>query len=117
MIAPISNFLAMISGDGRRNKVVPPTGFTATLSTATSAIMAFLVVFALVLSLAADRLAARWSTALSGSATLRVSASADQLEAQVQQALQVLQTTSGIASARVMSADEQRALLEPWFGP
>ena len=50
MIAPISNFLAMISGDGRRNKVVPPTGFTATLSTATSAIMAFLVVFALVLS-------------------------------------------------------------------
>ena len=117
MIAPISNFLAMISGDGRRNKVVPPTGFTATLSTATSAIMAFLVVFALVLSLAADRLAARWSTALSGSATLRVSASADQLEAQVQQALQVLQTTNGIASARVMSADEQRALLEPWFGP
>ena len=94
MIAPISNFLAMISGDGRRNKVVPPTGFTATLSTATSAIMAFLVVFALVLSLAADRLAARWSTALSGSATLRVSASADQLEAQVQQALQVLQLAS-----------------------
>ena len=35
----------------------------------------------------------------------------------MQQAFQVLQTTRGIASARMMSADEQRALLEPWFGP
>ena len=29
----------------------------------------------------------------------------------------ILWTTPGVADPRVLSADEQRALLEPWFGP
>jgi cell division transport system permease protein len=31
--------------------------------------------------------------------------------------LDLLATTPGIATPRALSADEQRALLEPWFGP
>ena len=37
--------------------------------------------------------------------------------AQTDAALQVLETTPGVASARALDASEQRALLEPWFGP
>ena len=65
-----------ISHDTSRDRVVPPTGFTAGLTTFTSAAMAFLVVFALALSLAANRLSDRWSAALAGGATLRISAPA-----------------------------------------
>ena len=37
--------------------------------------------------------------------------------AQTDAALQVLGTTPGVGSARALTAEEQRALLEPWFGP
>ena len=106
-----------ISHDGSRDRVVPPTGFTASLTTFTSAAMAFLVVFALALALAADRLSDRWSAALSGGATLRISALAEQMDSQLAQAVQVLKTTPGIAEVRVITPEEQQALLEPWFGP
>lgn len=79
--------------------------------------MAFLTVFALALSLASGRLAARWGDELAQSSTLRISAPAEQMEAQTEAALTVLQSTPGIASARALSDDEQRALLAPWFGP
>ena len=106
-----------ISHDGSRDRVVPPTGFTAGLTTFTSAAMAFLVVFALALALAADRLSDRWSAALAGGATLRISAPAEQMDSQLAQAVQVLKTTPGIAEVRVITPEEQQALLEPWFGP
>jgi cell division transport system permease protein len=79
--------------------------------------MTFLAVFALALSLAAGRLADRWGDALARSATIRISAPAGQMDAQTRAVLDVLATTPGIARARAMEDAEQRALLEPWFGP
>ena len=79
--------------------------------------MTFLAVFALALSLASGRLAERWSGALERTATVRLSAPEDQIDRQVDAVLALLSTTPGIQSARALSEDEQRALLEPWFGP
>ena len=79
--------------------------------------MTFLAVFALALSLASGRLADRWSGALERTATVRLSAPEDQIDLQVTAVLGVLATTPGIESARALTEDEQRALLEPWFGP
>ena len=79
--------------------------------------MTFLAVFALALSLASGRLAERWSGALERTATVRLSAPEDQIDRQVDAVLALLSTTPGIASARALTEDEQRALLEPWFGP
>ncbi|WP_137700812.1 cell division protein FtsX [Marimonas lutisalis] len=109
--------LSMLVGDPQADRMVPPTGFTARLTVITAAIMAFLAVFALALSLAAGRLADRWGEELARSATLRISAPAEQMADQTAAALRVLETTAGVASARALSDDEQRALLEPWFGP
>jgi cell division transport system permease protein len=103
--------------DPHRDRVVPATGFTATLTTLTAGAMAFLVVFALALSFAADRLAARWTSALEGTATIRISAPQDQMKVQVERALAILSTTQGVETARALSIDEQQTLLEPWFGP
>lgn len=107
----------VFSGDGNADRVVPPSGFTARLTTFTAAAMAFLTVFALALSLATGRLAARWDAELARTSTIRISAPEGQMAAQSEAVLEVLRTTPGIASARVMSEAEQRKLLEPWFGP
>ncbi len=106
----------VFSSDGHRDRVVPPTGYTSILTTATSGIMAFLTVFALALSFAADRLGERWSDALSDSATIRISASAQEQDAQVERVMEILTTTQGVKSARVLSDEEQRMILAPWFG-
>ncbi|MFT6169694.1 MAG: cell division transport system permease protein [Celeribacter sp.] len=100
-----------------QDRIVPPSGFTAQLTVLTSAAMAFLAVFALTLSLATGRLADRWAGELARSSTVRISAPVEQIEAQTQAALAVLETTPGVQAARALSMDEQRALLEPWFGP
>ncbi len=110
-------FLSLIAGDKQADRVVPPTGFTARLTLFASAAMAFLAVFVLAFSLAAGRLATSWGSALAQSSTIRVSAPDGQMEAQVQAVMDLLATTPGIAKARVMGDDEQRKLLEPWFGP
>ena len=107
--------LPSFSGDAAR--VVPASGYTATLTTVTSAAMAFLAVFALALSLSSGQLAQNWSETLAQSATLRVSAPQSEIAAQTAVAVEILRTTSGIAATRVLETDEQRALLEPWFGP
>ncbi|MGY3439091.1 MULTISPECIES: cell division protein FtsX [unclassified Marinovum] len=107
----------MMSFDAGADRVVPPTGFTARLTVFTAGAMAFLAVFALALSLASGRLASNWSDALAGSATLRISAPVAQMAAQTERALKILSETPGVAEARALDADEQRALLEPWFGP
>jgi cell division transport system permease protein len=79
--------------------------------------MAFLIVFSVAISFAADRLAHSWSDSLANSATLRVSAPKADLESQTEAALNVLSNTKGIASFRLLKEEEQQALLEPWFGP
>lgn len=107
----------MLAGDSQADRVVPPTGFTASLTLFAAGAMAFLAVFALALSLATGRLADRWGDELARSSTIRISAPEGQLAAQTQAALKVLETTTGVASARALTPEEQGALLEPWFGP
>lgn len=102
---------------GRADRVVPPSGYTARLTQFTAAAMAFLAVFALALLLATGRLADRWSSELARSATVRISASGGQIAPQTAAALRVLRATPGVASARPLDDAEERALLEPWFGP
>ena len=109
--------LGFLTVDSAADRVVPPSGHTAWLTGFTAGAMAFLAVFALALSLAAGRLADRWSEALARTATVRISAPADQMDAQTRAVLAVLSTTPGVARARALSDAEQRALLEPWFGP
>jgi cell division transport system permease protein len=109
--------IALAVGDKQADRVVPPTGYTARLTLFSAAVMAFLAVFAMALSLASGRLALRWGDELAQSATLRISAPAGQMEAQTEAALKVLATTPGVASARALTDAEQRALLAPWFGP
>lgn len=111
------NLLSILAPDRQADRVVPPSGHTAWLTQFTAAAMAFLAVFALALSLAAGRLADRWSDALERTATVRLSAPEDQIDLQTAAVLEVLTTTPGITSARALTDDEQRALLEPWFGP
>lgn len=113
----LTKVVALLVGDPQADRAVPPTGFTARLAVFTAAAMAFLAVFAIALSLATGRLADRWAAELARTSTLRISAPVDQADAQVRAALQVLETTPGVASARPLSDDEERALLEPWFGP
>ncbi len=100
-----------------RTAIVPPSGFTAQLTLLSSAAMAFLAVFALALSLAADRLAQRWGDELSQSSTLRISAPVEQIDAQTRQALRVLETTPGVETANLLDDESIKQLLEPWLGP
>ena len=104
-------------GDRAADRVVPPTGFTATLTTFTAGAMAFLAVFALALSLATGRLAERWASELAQTSTVRISAPLEEIEAQTLAAQEVLRTTPGVVRSRIMSEEEQMLLLEPWFGP
>jgi len=99
------------------DRVVPPSGAPAHLTSFTAAAMTFLAVFALALSLASGRLASRWADALDNTATIRISAPPDQVTLQSRAVLDILQTTPGVASARAQTPQEQRKLLEPWFGP
>lgn len=117
MSAVFDRFVSLVSGDAQADRVVPPTGYTATLTLFAAAVMTFLAVFALALSLATGRLADRWSSELARTSTLRISAPSEQMEAQTRAALRVLETTEGVASARALSVEEQKALLAPWFGP
>jgi cell division transport system permease protein len=113
----LDNIRDLMAGDMSADKVVPPSGYTANLTSFSAGAMAFLAVFALALSLATGRLADRWSDELAKTTTIRISAPEGQMQAQLDAVLNVLDTTSGVMSSRVMSDDEQRRLLEPWFGP
>ena len=117
MTFPGAKSFGILAGDVQADSVVPPSGHTAWLTVFTAGAMAFLAVFALALSLAAERLADRWGSELSRSSTIRISAPDAQIEAQTQIVLGVLATTPGVENARALTQDEQSALLEPWFGP
>ena len=108
---------ALLKADLHADRVVPPSGHTAWLTTFTAGAMTFLCVFALALSLASGRLAARWSDALARTATIRLSAPPDQLQLQTDAILSLLATTPGVETARALTDEEARKLLEPWFGP
>lgn len=114
MTNPLTLFLR---GDRQADRVVPPSGHTAWLTSFTAGAMTFLAVFALALALASGRMADRWSDALARTATVRISAPPDQIEMQTRVVLDVLATTPGVESAKALSDEEQRKLLEPWFGP
>ncbi len=113
----METFRNLLKRDGRADRVVPPTGYTAHLTLFVSGAMGFLAVFALALSLASGRVADRWASELAGAATVRINAPADQMAAQTETALMVLSQTPGVASARALTIEEQIALLSPWFGP
>lgn len=113
----LANLRGLVLGDAGADRVVPPTGFTASLTVFASAAMAFLAVFALAFAMSTGRLADRWDGALAQTATIRLSAPQGQVDAQIEAALAILDQTPGVASARVMSQDEQADLLSPWFGP
>src|SRR6056297_1131241 len=102
MTLDIAKFTDFLAGDAQADRVVPPTGFTASLTLFSAATMAFLAVFALALSLATSRLADRWGEELARSSTLRISAPEGQMTEQTAAALRVLESTPGIASARVL---------------
>jgi cell division transport system permease protein len=112
----LENILSLLRGDASADRVVPPTGFTALLTTVSSGAMAFLAVFAIALSLAAGDLAARWEAELTGTATVRISAPSEQMTVQTEAVLTALSQTPGIASTRQIDDSEQQALLAPWFG-
>lgn len=112
-----SDIFALLRPDAQADRVVPRSGQSARLTLATSAAMAFLAVFALALSMAAGRLADRWSDALARSSTIRISAPEAEMETQTWAVLEVLEQTPGVDSARALTDDEQQALLSPWFGP
>lgn len=103
-------------GDARSDRVVPPTGFTARLVVVAAGALCFIAVFALALSVASGRLAARWEGELANTATVRISAPAEQLGTQTEAALRVLRQTPGIVAAEPLGDDDFSALLEPWFG-
>jgi cell division transport system permease protein len=113
----LSQIKALLLTDRQADRVVPPTGFTASLTLFSAGVMAFLAVFALALSLATGRLADRWGNELARTATVRISAPEGQMAAQTAAALRVLETTAGVDRARAMTDEEQAALLAPWFGP
>ncbi len=106
----------LLQNDGQADGVVPSSGFTAQLLLLAAAAMAFLAVFALALSLASGRLAARWGDELAQSSTIRIVAPLDQREARTETVLRILETTAGVAFARALDSAEQQALLAPWFG-
>lgn len=112
-----SDLFSVFRTGGQSDRVVPPTGYTATLTLFTSGAMAFLAVFALALSMASGRLADRWGEELAKSVTVRISAPLEQVERQTKATVRVLETTAGIATVRVLNTAEQQALLAPWFGP
>jgi cell division transport system permease protein len=108
--------LGLLRGDAASDRVVPPTGFTALLTSVSTGAMAFLAIFAIALSLAAGELAARWEAELTGIATVRISSPPEQVEAQTEAVLSALSQTPGIAGTRQIDEAEQQALLAPWFG-
>ncbi|TRD20718.1 cell division protein FtsX [Palleronia caenipelagi] len=112
----MSRLLDLMRGDPVADRVVPPSTRSSALTLIISAIMAFLAVFALALSLATLRLADRWSSALGESATIRLTAPEESEEARLSRILAILSETPGIASFRALTVEEEKSLLTPWLG-
>ena len=113
----MKSLLDLIVGDPLADRAVPQTGITARLTVFVAAVMAFLAVIALAVSLTTNRVVSVWAEELAQSATLRLPADPATADALLLSALEVLETTPGVSTVRALSQDEQQALLEPWFGP
>ncbi len=111
----MSRLRTLLLGDPTATRIVPPSGFTAVLTIASAAAMAFLAVFAIALQLATGELAARWEAELTGTATVRIPA-AEGEDQRAEAVLAALKQTPGIVAARRLSDEEQTVLLAPWFG-
>ncbi len=111
----MSRLRTLLLGDPTATRIVPPSGFTAVLTIASAAAMAFLAVFAIALQLATGELAARWEAELTGTATVRIPAAEDE-DQRAEAVLAALKQTPGIVAARRLSDEEQTVLLAPWFG-
>jgi cell division transport system permease protein len=109
--------LELMLGDPQADRAVPQTGTTVRLTVFVAAVMAFLAVITLAVSLTTNRVASLWAADLAQSATLRLPADPVTADALLLSALDVLETTPGVSGVRAFSQDEQQALLEPWFGP
>ncbi|WP_342068952.1 cell division protein FtsX [Yoonia algicola] len=109
--------LELMLGDPQADRAVPQTGTTVRLTVFVAAVMAFLAVITLAVSLTTNRVANLWAADLAQSATLRLPADPATADALLLSALDVLETTPGVSGVRALSQDEQQALLEPWFGP
>ncbi|MGJ8587720.1 MAG: cell division protein FtsX [Yoonia sp.] len=109
--------LELMLGDPQADRAVPQTGTTVRLTVFVAAVMAFLAVITLAVSLTTNRVASLWAADLAQSATLRLPADPATADALLLSALDVLETTPGVSGVRALSRDEQQALLEPWFGP
>lgn len=109
--------LELMLGDPQADRAVPQTGMTVRLTVFVAAVMAFLAVITLAVSLTTNRVASLWAADLAQSATLRLPADPATADALLLSALDVLETTPGVTRVRALSQDEQQALLEPWFGP
>ncbi|MGI9389158.1 MAG: cell division protein FtsX [Boseongicola sp.] len=110
-------FWDLVRGDISAEKVVPRTGLTAFLTTASAAAMAFLAIFVLSLAVTTDRQAERWEDALADTATVRISAPAETIDALTETVEAILTQTPGVGATRRLSANEQAEILAPWFGP
>ncbi len=111
----MSRLRTLLLGDPTATRIVPPSGFTAVLTIASAAAMAFLAVFAIALQLATGELATRWEAELTGTATVRIPA-AEGEDQRAEAVLAALNQTPGIVAARRLSDEEQTVLLAPWFG-
>lgn len=106
--------IGLLPDDEGGPPIVPPSGWSAWLTTLTAGAMAFLALLTIAAGLAAGGLAEDWRADLAEAATLRLPAGTD--AATVAQVVDLLRATPGIASARPLDAAEQAALLEPWLG-
>ena len=109
-------FLGFGLVDRGAERIVPPSGFTMTLTVFSAAAMAFLAVFVAGVSGGAERAAAAWTESLAGTATVHMPVTGEDAEALVAAVQAVLDQTPGIESAAPLRAEEQAALLAPWFG-
>jgi len=86
----------LILGDPQADRAVPPTGVTARLTVFVAAVMAFLAVLTLAISLTTGRVAEVWAQELAQSATLRLPVNQQTADALLLEALDVLETTPGV---------------------
>jgi len=112
----LNALLFLLKGDASAESVVPRTGYTAMLTIACAAAMAFLAVFVLALALSAGRQAGDWEASLADTATVRISAPVEMAAVQAETVETILSQTPGIGGTRRLSNDEQALLLQPWFG-
>lgn len=110
------SFLSRLMPDRTAEQVVPRSGYTSWLTIFSALAMAALAVAAVSATLAANRLADRWTSELARSATIVISATGAAREDEIARALATLETTAGIETAYLMERSAQEALLAPWLG-